>query len=288
MFRNEEISYIMLPIYAESNDKLEIHHQKAHHHPPHLHKAIECVFVTQGSLAIGIGPELYEMKEGDFAVVFPDLIHHYQIFDKQGCCAVYLYINPSLVPTYLEILQQQCPNTPVISKKHVDEDILYSLKSLFRQRHSKTTLLLQQAFAQIILARCLPQFELIDRSVLAKNDIVYQAVSYLAANFRNPISLTSMATDLGYSPYTLSRVFSGTFHKNFNQYLNEIRLEYACSLLLYTNQTITDIYMNAGFESQRTFNRVFLEEYHMSPREYRKKRASAATHTEEFDFLFNE
>lgn len=51
--------------------------------------------------------------------------------------------------------------------------------------------------------------------------------------------------------------------ENFNQYLNEIRLEYACTLLLYTNQTITDIYMNAGFESQRTFNRVFLEEYHM-------------------------
>ena len=40
--------------------------------------------------------------------------------------------------------------------------------------------------------------------------------------------------------------------------------------ILYTNQTITDVYMNAGFESQRTFNRVFLEEYHMSPREYRK------------------
>lgn len=94
-----------------------------------------------------------------------------------------------------------------------------------------------------------------------------------------------MASDLEYSPYSLSRVFSGTFHKNFNQYLNEIRLEYAASLLLYTNQTITDVYMNAGFESQRTFNRVFLEEYRLSPRDYRKQnRVSTSKSIEEFKF----
>ena len=287
-FRKKGMLHTMLPIYAEFKNKLEIHHQKATHLAPHLHKSIECVLVTKGSLAIGIGPELYEMKEGDFAVVFPDLIHHYQVFDENGCRAIYLYIDPSLVTTYLETLQQQCPKTPVISKKNVDEDILYALKSLLRQRHSKTDLMLQQAFAQIILARSLPWFELIERMTIGKNDIVYQAVNYIAANFRNPISLTSMANDLGYSPYTLSRVFSGTFHKNFNQYLNEIRLEYACSLLLYTNQTITDIYMNAGFESQRTFNRVFLEEYRMSPRDYRKNRASTAKPIEEFDFYLDE
>ena len=275
----------MLPIYAELKNKLEIHHQKATHLAPHLHKSIECVLVTKGSLVIGIGLELYEMYEGDFAIVFPDLIHHYQVSDKNGCRAVYLYIDTNLVSSYLETLQQLYPKTPVISKKNVDEDILYAVKSLLRQRHGKTDIMLQQAFSQIILARSLPKFELLDRTTIGKNDIIYQSVNYIAANFRNQISLSSMASALGYSPYTLSRVFSGTFHKNFKQYLNEIRLEYACALLLYTNQTITDVYMNAGFESQRTFNRVFLEEYHMSPREYRKNRISTAKHIDEFDFI---
>ena len=45
--------------------KLEIRHRRATHLPPHLHKALECVLVTEGTLAIGIGPELYEMKEGE-------------------------------------------------------------------------------------------------------------------------------------------------------------------------------------------------------------------------------
>ena len=55
----------MLPLYEQSTEKLEIRHRKATHLPPHLHKSMECVLITEGTLAIGIGPELYEMKEGE-------------------------------------------------------------------------------------------------------------------------------------------------------------------------------------------------------------------------------
>ena len=268
----------MIPIYEEIANTLEIRHRKSAHVSPHLHKAIEFVYVTEGSLAVGVGPELYQMNEGDFAICFPDMIHHYQVFDAEKSRAIYLYADINLAGPYLSTLQQQCPKCPVISKKQVDQDIEYALQSLLRQRYGKKDPVLQQAFVQIILARSLPNFELVEKSTIGSDDVVYQTVSYIAANFREPLSLTDMARDLGFSPYTLSRVFSGTFHKNFNQYLNEVRVEYATSLLLYTNQSITDVYGNAGFESQRTFNRVFSEKYHMSPREYRNTyKASKAT-----------
>ena len=168
--------YHMLPLYEQSTEKLEIRHRKATHIPPHLHKAMECVLVTEGTLAIGIGPELYEMKEGDFAVVFPELTHHYQVFSEDKCRAIFLYVDPSLITTFLTTLQQQCPKCPVISKKNVDQDILYALQSLLRQRYGKTDLILQQAFTQIILARSLPQFELIEKSTIGRDDIVYQTI----------------------------------------------------------------------------------------------------------------
>ena len=34
--------------------------------------------------------------------------------------------------------------------------------------------------------------------------------------------------------------------------------------------SITDICLEAGFQSQRTFNRVFQEKFKMTPREYKK------------------
>ena len=50
--------------------------------PRTCHNAIELVYVTQGELELGVGYELYHMEKGDFAIIFPDLIHHYQVFAK--------------------------------------------------------------------------------------------------------------------------------------------------------------------------------------------------------------
>lgn len=80
-----------------------------------------------------------------------------------------------------------------------------------------------------------------------------------------------MARQLGVSPYRLSRLFSGVLHMNFNQYLNEIRLDYASQLLRTTDLSITDIFTTSGFGSQTSFNRAFLAKYQISPREYRRQ-----------------
>ena len=53
--------------------------------------------------------------------------------------------------------------------------------------------------------------------------------------------------------------------------MNDARLNYAVHCLENTNDSITDICMDSGFESQRTFNRVFKERHHLSPSEFRKK-----------------
>ena len=94
--------------------------------------------------------------------------------------------------------------------------------------------------------------------------------SYVSGNFKHSITLESMARDLGVSKYVLSRIFSKTFHKNFNQYLNDARLGYACQRLENTNDTITELCLDSGFKSLRTFNRAFKEKFKTSPSEYRK------------------
>ena len=135
-------------------------------------------------------------------------------------------------------------------------------------RKDKTPVV-EQAYVQILLARSIPCYRLTEKSSVESSDIIYQTVSYIAKHFKEQVSLESMAKDLGISKFTLSRVFSGTFHRNFNQYLNEQRLNYVCVHLECTDKSITDIWLDAGFDSQRTFNRVFRERYRMTPREYR-------------------
>lgn len=254
-------------IYEEKKEKIHMIYKVSHHFPPHLHEALELIYVTSGTLELGIGQEFYHMEKGDFAIVFPNLIHHYQVFSKEVSRAYYLCPLLSLCGQFRDDLQKYCPENPVIMKDDVHPEIINAIRCLYRDETNNP--IIEQAYIQIILARSMPCYKLIEKECVGGNDIIYQTVSYIAGHFKDEITLDTMAKDLGVSKYVLSRVFSSTFHKNFNQYLNEQRLNYVCSLLECTEQSITDICLEAGFQSQRTFNRVFQDTYKMTPREYR-------------------
>ena len=61
--------------------------------------------------------------------------------------------------------------------------------------------------------------------------------------------------------------------KKATKQIDRLRLDYAARQLRTTDQRITAIWQDAGFESQKTFNRNFLACYHMTPSRYRKTQA---------------
>ena len=93
---------------------------------------------------------------------------------------------------------------------------------------------------------------------------VYRVINAILETEQSDITVAQ-----AYLQIVLARCFSKTFHRNFNQYLNDVRLNYACQRLENTSDSITNICLDSGFESQRTFNRVFKERYKISPSDYR-------------------
>ena len=257
----------MIPVYTGSKEGLLINHRISKHVPPHMHNNTEFIYVTKGTLELGIGTEFFHMNKGDFAIVFPDMIHHYQVFTQGVNTAFYVEASVSPSSQFAMELQKMCPLNPVIEANDLHPDIKNAILSLYKEKTRNP--IVDQAFVQIILARYFPKMQLVDKKCIGDGDLVYQTVHYIADHFQEEITLESIGKALGVSKFSVSRVFSGTFHTNFKQYLNEQRLNYACSLLEDTNRSVTDIWLDAGFESQRTFNRVFVEKFHKSPREYR-------------------
>ena len=64
----------MFPVYEEKKKNLHVHLRTSAHASPHLHNSIEFIYITEGTLELGMGQELFHMEEGDFAVIFPDVI----------------------------------------------------------------------------------------------------------------------------------------------------------------------------------------------------------------------
>ena len=239
--------------YENTNEEIIAVKRKPRHQPPHLHNAMEIVCVTKGTLELGVGQELYHMETGDIGVVFPDVIHHYQVFSSEVNEAVFI----------------NAPQYPVVKSDVIPDEVYRAVKSIIDT--GQNDIWVVQAYLQIILARCIPMMKLVEKSKIGSDDIIYRTVSYISANFNKSISLDGMAHDLGVSKFSLSRLFSKTFHSSFNQYVNEARLGYACQRIETTDDTLTEISMDSGFGSLRTFNRVFKEKYRLTPSEYRNK-----------------
>lgn len=295
----------MRPIYESIPDDLEIYYQRSAHFSPHMHNLVEFVYILEGTLEIGMDEQLYHMEKGDLAVLFPDKIHHAQCFDQTHLSnSMYLLASLSLTGDYVQRLSDLQPEDPVIPAAEVDDDVTFALDRLYadygvdrkpdlseevsapkvpevpghrekKAGSSETDRIVKQSFIQLILARTMSHLHLINRPDESEADLVHQIVAYIAEHYREPMTLTSMAEHLYVSPYTISRTFSSVFHTNFNGYLNDMRLDYACGMLRYSDKSVTEVYMDAGFESQRTFNRVFRDRMHMAPREYRERSRAA-------------
>ena len=126
----------MYAVY-EDLEEFEVHKKKSNHVPPHVHTSVEIVYVTSGTQEVGIGQELYHMEAGDVSVIFPDLIHHYQVFGKGKNRQIVVLANPVLAGSYLKTLQQQAPKQPIVKAKDVHEDVIYAFERLAQMKVAK-------------------------------------------------------------------------------------------------------------------------------------------------------
>lgn len=113
----------------------------------------------------------------------------------------------------------------------------------------------------MILASLFPRFELREDERPEDMDLTYRLVRYVMEHFQEPLSLEELARNLHVNKYYLSHTFSSRLQMNFREYLNRIRLEYATQQIRSTRKPLTEIWEDAGFESQRSFNRVFMRQW---------------------------
>ncbi len=92
--------------------------------------------------------------------------------------------------------------------------------------------------------------------------------------YLNPeITLADLAKDLQLSSNQLSQIINTEFGKNFNEFINEYRVEIFKSKVKdesLQHLSLLGIALECGFNSKATFNRVFKKITHVSPSEYLK------------------
>lgn len=114
--------------------------------------------------------------------------------------------------------------------------------------------------------QCTDDFDQIDQ--------VNAIVARLTDNLSEPLSAADMARDLGMSESRFSRFFKRATGNNFTDFVNRVRVNRACHLLMESERYISDIGYEVGFNNMANFNRRFLDIKGITPSEYRKQASS--------------
>lgn len=99
---------------------------------------------------------------------------------------------------------------------------------------------------------------------------IISAIDYIEAHLIEKLDLDIVASAVHYSKYHLHRMFTRTTGLTIHDYVQRRKLTEAAKLLVFSDRSILDIALLAGYESQQAFTSVFKEMYKQSPNQFRE------------------
>jgi AraC-like DNA-binding protein len=102
-------------------------------------------------------------------------------------------------------------------------------------------------------------------------DLITSVLYQVTKNVAHSLTVSDCAKQLGMSESRFSRLFRRATGNTFVDFVNRVRINRACQLLMASDRYITHICYEVGFNNVANFNRRFLEIKGMTPRDFRRQ-----------------
>ena len=108
----------------------------------------------------------------------------------------------------------------------------------------------------------------------AELDQINAIVSRITENVAQSMTAGDFAAELGMSESRFSRFFRRVTGNTYTDFVNQVRINRACQLLMGTDRYVTNICYDVGFNNVANFNRRFGELKGLTPTEFRRQAES--------------
>ena len=234
--------------------------------PLMFHAHLEVVYVLNGRIQMQIDGQNHALQAGQLSVCFPYVLHSYE--EAPEADAIILLFSADTAGVFSRRVLQAKPACPFLE----DAEALHTLlEQIVCHRAADGVIdeLVTGAYVSALVGELLlrmPQVA-VDEMDTA---IIRRLLIYCAEHFREAISISTAAEAVHISPSYVTRLFSTKLDCSFRTYVNRLRIGEVKQLLQDTDRTILDIMLECGFYNQSTFNRIFMEETGLTPRDYRQ------------------
>jgi AraC-like DNA-binding protein len=251
----------------------------------HFHPEYEIHLVTETSGRAFIGDYISTFRPGNLVMVGPNLPHNWisgvargetvarrglvlqftQSF-MDGCIAAMpemRAVEPMLAASCCGI---EFPDWTGDTARPILEAMLESSGPARMAHFFRLLALLQGAgFRQLASASYRPSPETYVSAPLN------HVIDHVARNISSDLRLTDMAVLSGFTPSSFSRAFKRHTGLTFVRYVNRLRIDNSCDLLMTTDDSVADICFQVGFNNLSNFNRHFIAQKRISPSAFRRE-----------------
>ncbi|GLR17143.1 AraC family transcriptional regulator [Portibacter lacus] len=110
------------------------------------------------------------------------------------------------------------------------------------------------------------------KSLSSENTRIQKAYNFIMMNYKRPDFMIQEVSDvLNMSTSAFSHFFKKHAFRSFSSFLIDLRLGYACNLLLSSDFTMAQISVKSGFNNISNFNRLFKKYKECTPKEYKRR-----------------
>ena len=246
----------------------------------HNHDFFEVFLITKGEALHRINDKQEIIEEGDLVFIRPEDTHNYEKLDDKNCELINLAFPASTILNLFEyfgegfhsdkLLKAEYP--PRIKLGKIEKDILISrfekLNTLRRTNKKKI-----KTELRILLADIFSRYFIYEKDDI--NEIIPGWLVKLKFEMEKKenfvLGIKKMYDLCERTPEHLSRSFKKYFSESPTDYLTNLRLNYAANLLSNSDEDITNIAMDCGFENLSHFYHLFRKKFNNSPKEFRVK-----------------
>ena len=257
-------------------------------YPWHFHSEFEVVYILKSSGKRFVADSVEPFQEGDITLLGSNLPHFWKSdgIDEPGGM---MHVNAIVVQFHKDFFRDEINSYPEFHR--INELLKRAAQGIHFSKSSgeKIGRMLKRLLKLSGLERMLYFIKLMDTMARIENYRILASKAYqleehkelnsrldkimhfINTNYQRKITQEEVATKIGMTTAAFCRYFKEKTGKGFIFFVNEMRIGYACKLLIENHLSISQICFESGFNNISNFNRMFKRQTGQTPGEYQQQ-----------------
>ena len=254
-------------------------------YPWHFHSEFEIVYILKSSGKRFVADSVESFQEGDITLMGSNLPHFWKS-EIQNDTENSNHVNAIVVQFHKDFFRDEINIYPEFHR--ISELLKRAARGIHFNKTSGEQIgkMLKRLLKVSGLERMLYFIKLLDEMARIENYRILASKAYLLedhkelnnrldkimhfinTNYQRKITQEEVATKIGMTTAAFCRYFKEKTGKGFIFFVNEMRIGYACKLLIENHLSISQICFECGFNNISNFNRMFKRQTGFTPGEY--------------------